>query len=438
MERKLATVLFADLVDSTSLVVGVDPEVVRRQVSEYFERASQCIEQHGGTVEKFAGDAVMAAFGVPRTHEDDAARAVRAAFAVLDEVHALGLEARIGVEAGEVVVDDADSTFVTGEAVNIAARLQQAAGGGEIVLGPTVRRLAAGAVEVEDAGPLEMKGRPEPLWTWRALRSIDAPRSVATAWFVGREQELELLENVLARTVRDRRAHLVTVFGDAGDRQVEARVGVHGRRRASHCASRPCAPVRRGRHLLAARVDDQGRPRGSSDDAPASEAFEKLRICCESEAVADLLAVALGVLGAAQDGRTTGELAWAVTLWAEQLADAQPLVLVFEDVQWAEDSLLDVVEHLVRTLRNSPVLIVCLARPDLLDSRPTWGGGNARALSIELGPLSPDESRELVDALARAGGRPAGSARARAREGRGQPAVPGGDGPDARQTARES
>src|SRR4051794_9448000 len=173
MERKLATVLFVDLVDSTALVSGADPEIVRRRVSAYFERAARCIEQHGGLVEKFAGDAVMAAFGVPRTHEDDAERAIRAAFAVMEAVHELGLEAHAGVEAGEVVVDESDSTFATGEAVNIAARLQQAAAPGEIVIGPGARRLAAGAVEVEDIGPLEIRGRPDPLWTWRALGVLD-------------------------------------------------------------------------------------------------------------------------------------------------------------------------------------------------------------------------------------------------------------------------
>ncbi len=398
MERKLATVLFVDLVDSTSLVGAVDPEVVRRQVSEYFDRASQCIEQHGGTVEKFAGDAVMAAFGVPRTHEDDAVRAVRAAFAVLAEVQELGLEARIGVEAGEVVVGDTESTFATGEAVNLAARLQQSARPGEIVLGPTVRRLAAGAVEVEDAGPLEVKGRTEPLWTWRALRSLDAPHNVAAAWFIGREQELELLQNALARTIRDRRASLVTVFGEPGIGKT--------RLVSEFVAGAERVTVLRGRALpygegitywpLASMIKTSA---GITDDAPASEAFEKLRLCCESEAVADLLAVALGVLGAAEDGRTAGELTWAVTLWAEQLAEAQPLVLVFEDVQWAEEPLLDVVERLVRGLRDSPVLIVCVARPDLLETRPAWGGGNPRALALELGALSVEQSRELVDAL---------------------------------------
>jgi len=130
VERKLATVLFVDLVDSTGLVTASDPEIVRRRVTEYFDRAASSIEQHGGTVEKFVGDAVMAAFGVPQAHEDDAERAVRAAFAVLDGVHELGLEARIGIESGEVVVDDGDSTFATGEAVNVAARLQQSGDAG--------------------------------------------------------------------------------------------------------------------------------------------------------------------------------------------------------------------------------------------------------------------------------------------------------------------
>ena len=398
MERKLATVLFVDLVDSTAFVAAVDPEIVRRRVNEFFEGASQCIEQHGGTVEKFAGDAVMAAFGVPRTHEDDAARAVRAAFAILAQVHDLGLEARIGVEAGEVVVDDAESTFATGEAVNIAARLQQAAGPGEIVLGPVVRRLAAGTVEVEDLGPVEIKGRPDPLWTWRALRPLEAPRGVAAARFIGREQELELLHNALARSIRDRRANLVTVFGEPGIGKTRLVTEfIDGAERVTALSGR-ALPYGEGVTYwpLASMIKASA---GITDDAPASEAFEKLRLCCESEAVADLLAVALGVLGAAEDGRSAGELTWAVTLWAEQLAEAQPLVLVFEDVQWAEEPLLDVVEHLSRALRDSPVLIVCVARPDLLDCRPTWGGGNPRAIAIELGALSPAQSRELVDAL---------------------------------------
>ena len=205
MERKVATVLFADLVDSTGLVASADPEVVRQRVNRYFEVVSGRIGAHGGTVEKFAGDAVMAAFGVPVAHEDDAERAVRAALEIVPRVEELGLSVRIGVESGEIVVEDGDSTFATGEAVNLAARLQQGAEPGEILLGPVARRLAATAVEVGDMRTLEIKGRAEPLSTWRAIRAHDSRRRTA-APFVGREPELELLENSFSRAVRDRRA----------------------------------------------------------------------------------------------------------------------------------------------------------------------------------------------------------------------------------------
>src|SRR3954462_10530779 len=167
MERKLATVLFVDLVDSTALVAAADPEVVRRRVQAYFERVSRCVTTHGGIVEKFAGDAVMAAFGIPQAHEDAAGRAVRAALAILDSVHELELEARIGIESGEVVADDSDSTFATGEAVNVAARLEQAAEPGQILMGPGAHRLTLGRVEVDDVGPVDLKGLDRQVWAWR-------------------------------------------------------------------------------------------------------------------------------------------------------------------------------------------------------------------------------------------------------------------------------
>src|SRR5918912_3896172 len=165
MERKLATVLFVDLVDSTGLVTGSDPEVVRRRVQRYFDQVSRCVTTHGGIVVKFAGDAVMAAFGVPQAHEDDAERAIRAGLNIIDSLKDLGLDVRIGVEAGEVVVDDAEaSTFATGEAVNIAARLQQAAPPNAIMIGPGAHRLTLGRFDVEDEGPVEIRGRSEPVW----------------------------------------------------------------------------------------------------------------------------------------------------------------------------------------------------------------------------------------------------------------------------------
>jgi class 3 adenylate cyclase/tetratricopeptide (TPR) repeat protein len=397
VERKVATVLFADLVDSTGLVSSTDPEVVRQRVNRYFEAVSGRIEAHGGTVEKFAGDAVMAAFGVPLTHEDDAERAVRAALEIVPLVEQLGLAVRIGIESGEVVIEESDSTFATGEAVNLAARLQQRAQPGEVLIGSAARRLAASAVEVDDAGPIEIKGWAEPLWTWRALRAHDSTRSRATP-FVGREPELEMLENSLSRAVRDRRPQLVTIFGEPG----------LGKTRlvAEFTAGAERVTTLTGRTLpygegvtywpLASMIKASA---GITDDDPANEAFEKLRVSCESEAVADLLAVALGVLGAAGGERTPEELNWAALRWCEQLADAQPLVLVFEDIHWAEEPLLDLVENLARSIRDAAVLIVALARPELLDSRPSWGGGIRSASAIDLAPLGGSESEELADAL---------------------------------------
>src|SRR6266540_1337224 len=159
MERKLATVLFVDLVGSTALLSAADPEVVRRRVTGFFDQVSRCVTTHGGIVEKFAGDAVLAAFGVAQAHEDDAERAVRAGIEILEAVKDLELEARIGIESGEVVVDTTDSTFATGEAINFAARLQQSASPGEILIGPAAHSLAIGSLEVEEVAPLEVKGR---------------------------------------------------------------------------------------------------------------------------------------------------------------------------------------------------------------------------------------------------------------------------------------
>jgi class 3 adenylate cyclase/tetratricopeptide (TPR) repeat protein len=400
MERKLATVLFVDLVGSTELVAGRDPEVVRRRVTSFFEHVSHCIATHGGIVEKFAGDAVMAAFGIPQAHEDDAERAVRAAAAILDSVHGLGLEARVGVEAGEVVADDSDSTFATGEAVNVAARLQQAARPGEILIGPFAQRLTIGAVETEETGALELKGFEEPLLAWRVLRLRDTADRVpaVAAGFVAREYELELLQNTLARVIRDRRAHLFTIFGEPG-------VG------KSRLAREFAAGIE-GATLLVGRSLSYGEgvtywpiaemvkvAAGIADDDPVQEAVEKLRECCGDDAVADLLALAVGVLEGIEAERSQQEIAWAAREWAAQLAEAQPLVLFFEDVHWAEEPLLELIEHLAERVKDAPLLIVCLARPELLDIRPGWGGGRLRATAIELAPLAPDESEELLDAL---------------------------------------
>jgi class 3 adenylate cyclase len=203
VERKLATVLFVDLVDSTEFVSTRDPEIVRRRVTSFFEHVSHCITTHGGIVEKFAGDAVMAAFGIPVAHEDDGERAVRAADAIMVSVHELGLEARVGVESGEVVADESESTFATGEAVNVAARLQQAAAPGEILIGPYVHRLTEACAITEERGSLDLKGFGEPLPVYRlvGVKDVAGRAPSIAAPFVGREVELELLANTFARAV---------------------------------------------------------------------------------------------------------------------------------------------------------------------------------------------------------------------------------------------
>jgi class 3 adenylate cyclase/tetratricopeptide (TPR) repeat protein len=399
VERKLASVLFVDLVDSTAEVARTDPEVVRVRINRFFDQVEHCVISHGGIVEKFAGDAVMAAFGIPQAHEDDAERAVRASIAILCAVHDLDLEARIGVEAGEVVAETGDSTFATGEAVNLAARLQQAAEPGEILIGPAALRLTTGRIEAEPVGPLELRGL-ETVEAWRVLGQVDdavPPRSLS-APLVGRESELDLLELTFERAARDRRAHLFTVYGEAGiGKSRLAREFAAGLDGATVLAGR-CLPYGEGITYwpLAEMVKTAV---GIADDDPAEEAFEKLRESCEDEAVADLLALATGVLEAVGGERSQQEIAWAVREWAEQMAQTQPLVLVFEDIHWAEEPLLELIEHVAAWVRSAPLLLLCLARPELLDLRPGWGGGKLRATAIELEPLVAGESEELAAAL---------------------------------------
>ncbi len=397
VERKLATVLFVDIVDSTQLVTGADPEVVRRRVAEFFDRVSHCVTVHGGIVEKFAGDAVLAAFGIPQAHEDDAERAARAALGIRNAIRELDLEVRVGIEAGEVVVDQADSTFATGEAVNLAARLQQAAMPGEILVGPTANRLARGRLVVEDAGPLELKGMGAAMRAWRVISAVDGTHVHVSAPLVGRETELELLQHTYDRTRRDGRAHLFTIYGEPG-------VG-KSRLVREFVDSVDGASVLKGRCLpygesvtywpLAEMIKSAV---GITDDEPLEEAFEKLRACCEDDAVADLIGLASGLLEAVEGERSPQEISWAAREVMSTLADVQPLILFFEDIHWAEEPMFDLVEHIADWVR-APLLILCLARPDLLDVRPGWGGGRVRSTAIELEPLSEEESDELVTAL---------------------------------------
>ena len=400
MERKLATVLFADLVGSTELVSAQDPEITRRRVTAWFDAVAACIETHGGTVEKFAGDAVMAAFGIPQAHEDDAERAVRAALGIIERAHDAGVEARIGIEAGEVVVDDADSTFATGEAVNVAARLQQAAGPGEILIGESAHRLTDGRVQTEEVGPLELRGFRRPIGAHRAVAAVDGrpQRITVSAPFVGREAELDLLENTLSRTIRDKRPHVFTIYGEPGVGKSrllrEFIAGVEG----TTILSGRALPYGEGVTYwpLAEMIKSAA---GITDDDPMETAREKLVECCGDEAIAELLGLASGVMDAVEGERGQPEIAWAAREFVDELADVQPLILVFEDIHWAEEPLLELIDHLAQWVRERSLLIVCLARPELLDVRPSWGGGRIRSTAIELEPLAREESEELASAL---------------------------------------
>jgi class 3 adenylate cyclase/tetratricopeptide (TPR) repeat protein len=422
MERKFATALFADLVGSTALAEREDPEVVQSVVGRTFDRLSQEIERYEGLLEKFMGDAVLAVFGVPRSHEDDAERAVRAALemqAILSELNrgfaAEGkptLKMRIGVEAGEVLVDVERASgrrdrMLTGDAVNTAARLQTAAEPGQIVVGPTVYASTKGVIEYRELEPLDLKGKAEPVPAWQTLRIKartrgERPNLGMQARLVGRDEELAVLKQTFHRVQTDSRPALATVIGPAGVGKsrliAELEHYVEGLPELAYW--------RRGRCLAYANTSYSALADAIKaqceifDDDSAEVAAGKAEAAARELFGDDSIAPQLRALVGAGESRDMSreELFEAWRRFLERLAARYPLVLVLEDIQWADDGLLDFVDH-VADWAQGPIMVVATARAELFEKRPTWGGGKRNAASIYLDPLSAAEGGAMLDDL---------------------------------------
>ena len=365
--RKVVTVLFCDLVGSTALGEQTDPEALRALLGRYFERMSGIVESHGGTVEKFIGDAVMAVFGVPAVHEDDALRACRAAVEMRDALPALGIHGRIGVNTGEVVTGTAER-LVTGDAVNVAARFEQAAAPGEVLIGASTHELVQGAVDAEPVEPLDLKGKSEPVAAFRLLAAHAAPERRHDSLFVGRERELGLLAEAWGRAMAEQRCELVTVVGDPG---------IGKSRLAAEALASIDARVVRGRCL----------PYGAGITYwPVVEVIKQLDVLPADPAAAAALR---SLLGESDAGTSAEEIGWAFRKLLEEQA---PLVVVFDDIQWGEETFLDLIEHVALLSSGAPLLLLCMARPELLDSRPTW------PVTIRLEPLDGNDAATLIGA----------------------------------------
>ncbi len=396
--RKIVTVVFADVVGSTALGERVDPETLRWAMQRWFGRMAEAIERHGGTVENYIGDAVMAVFGIPLAHEDDALRAVRAAAEMREEVavlhgelrHERGVElaVRIGVNTGEAVtgVAAAGRFFTSGDIVNVGARLEQAAGPGEILLGRDTFRLVRHAVQAEPVPPLTVKGKQAALEAFRLLSvapyARGRPQRLRAA-MVGRERERRLLLDAFDRAVADRACQLFTVLGDAGvgkSRLVtEVIDSLHG---AATVAVGRCLPYGDGRTWwpLIEALGTSGLLDQVAPDEPAlPRAAELLKPTGEPVA--------------------PEEAFWAMRKALEGIARNQPLVVVIDDLQWGEPAFMDFLEHVADWARDAPLLLLVMARPEVRDGRPGWGDGRPNATSVLLEALVEAEAADLLRQL---------------------------------------
>jgi class 3 adenylate cyclase len=420
-ERRLVSVLFADLVGFTTLSESRDAEEVRELLSRYFDTSRRLIELYGGTVEKFIGDAVMAVWGTPTATEDDAERAVRAALDLVTSVAALGeefdahdLQLRAGVLTGEaaVTVGAEGQGMVAGDLVNTAARIQATAQPGTVLVGDATRRSSEQAIVYETAGTHELKGKAEPAELFRALRVASGRRGALKSTgleppFVGRDRELRLVKELFHASAEERTAHLVSAMGIAGigksrlawefykyfDGLAETVYWHRGRCLAYGEGVTYWALADMVRMRARISEDDDVATAGSKLEATLSE---HLLDNDERRFVDPLLASLLGI-AEEQTSHERHDLFAAWRLFFERLANTYPTVLVFEDMQWADASLLDFVEYLLEWSRSSPLFVLVLARPELLEKRPNWGAGHRNFTSLHLGPLSEAAMTELLD-----------------------------------------
>jgi class 3 adenylate cyclase/tetratricopeptide (TPR) repeat protein len=415
-ERKVVTVLFADLVGFTSASEQLDPEDVEAILRPYHERLRYDLERWGGTVEKFIGDAVMALFGAPVARENDPERAIRAALAIRDWIAEEGkLKVRIAVNTGEALVNlaarpEAGEGMAAGDIVNTTARLQSAAPTNGILAGETTYRATSETIEFREHAPVEAKGKEEPVPVWevvqaRARFGVDLTPEARTP-LVGRDRELEQLVATLARARQQRSPELITLIGVPGI----GKSRLVGELFQSIERGGELTYWRQGRSLpygegvsywaLAEMVKAQaGILETDADEdveAKLARTVEQL-IDEDAEWVLAHLRPLVGQAGDAAGSQEEAFVAWR--RFFEALAEEHTVVLVFEDIQWADDGLLDFIEHLADWVRDVPMLILCTARLDLLERRPGWGGGKLNSANVALAPLSDDETARLISGL---------------------------------------
>jgi class 3 adenylate cyclase/tetratricopeptide (TPR) repeat protein len=422
-ERKVVSVLFADIVGSTTTAERMDPEDVRALQDPYWQHVRSELERHGGTVEKFIGDAVVALFGAPVAHEDDAERAVRAGLSIRDWAREQdAIQVRIGVTTGEALVrlgvqPLAGEAMASGDVVNTASRLQTAAPANAVLVDETTRRATRATIEFGSAQPVVAKGKAEAIHAWEALEArsrfgVDLFQHARTE-LVGRQLELDVFRGALRRMHEERAPQLVTLVGVPGIGK--SRLVFELMRLVED--DRRIVTWRQGRSLpygdgvsfwaLADIVKAQAGILESDTDAEAQPKLaHAVRAVVDDAVEADWIEHHLRSLaGIAGDAGTPtdAENTEAIAAWRrffEALADSRPAVMVFEDLHWADDALLGFIDSLVERIADVPLLIVATTRPELLDRRPSWGGGKANATTLSLAPLSADETQQLVRALA--------------------------------------